>query len=361
MVTGIAIGAYDRLKKHLGLEPGETKVFDRAAQVAVVDEHILDLFQIDTRGVMPGLPENHPVVEDPEQDGFLDEWGLLRRMPAGADTYFIANAPLAGEISIRDIVNYPWPDPADPGRIRGLKSRISEIRNQGDWAILLSLPGNFIAMSTFLRGFEDWYVDTALNPELVGTLMDQILEIQMEMCRIILKEAGGEVEIVVNLDDLATQDRLLVSRPVFQRLLEPRLKRFYEFVKANTPAKVLHHSCGAVGGLLGNLVEMGVDAVNPLQVSAKGMDDVSGLKEKFGSRLTFWGGIDTQHVLPFGSEREVKNTVEIMINTLCKNGGYVLSSVHNIQNDVKPANVVAMFETALQHPLVNISSHSAPS
>lgn len=356
VVTGIARGAYNKLKKRLGLELGETRLFDRAAQVAVVDDEILDLFRIDTRGVVPGSPENRPPVELKDEDGFIDEWGMLRKMPPEADSYFVCNAPLAGEITTHDILNYNWPDPADPGRTRGLKEKISALRNLGDWAILLPIPGNFIAMSTFLRGFEDWYVDTALNPELLGVLMDQILEIQMEMCSNILREAGREVDVVVNLDDLATQDRLLVSRPVFQRLLEPRMRKFYEFVRNNTPVKVLHHSCGAVGSLLGSLIEMGVDAVNPVQVSAKGMDDVTGLKSKYGSRLSFWGGIDTQHVLPFGSEREVQNTVEIMINSICINGGYVLSSVHNIQNDVEPANIITMFETALNHPLANISA-----
>jgi uroporphyrinogen decarboxylase len=352
VVTGISRGAYDKLKQQLGLDLGETKLFDRISQVAVIDEPVLELFQIDTRGVVPGLPENPPQVELEDENGFTDEWGLLRKMPPGADSYFVCNAPLSGELTGNDICQFNWPDPSDRGRTKELKAKIQEIRNKGDWAVLLTLPGNFITMSMLLRGFEDWYVDTALNPELIGTLMDQILEIQMEMCANILKEIGDSVDIVVNLDDLATQDRLLVSLPVYRRLLEPRLKRFYEFVKRNTKAKIMHHSDGTVEPILNSLIDMGIDAVNPLQVSAKGMNDVAALKSKYGSRLTFWGGIDTQHVLPFGSVSDVKNAVMEMNKTLNINGGYVMTSVHNIQNDVQPTNVIAMFEAALGHPLV---------
>ena len=354
IVTGIACNAYSGLKNYLGFDLGETKPFDRIAQVAQIDDVVLDLFQIDTRGVIPGLPENYPPKELPEENGFFDEWGLLRKMPPGADSYFLANAPLSGELSLEAICQHPWPDPSDPGRTRNLVKKVKEFRQKGDWAILLSLPANFIATSMMLRGFEDWFIDSALNPDLIGALMDQVLEIQMEMCTNLLREVGGLVDIVVNLDDLATQDRLLVSLPTYRRLLEPRLVRFYDFLRSKTGAKILHHTDGAVEPLLSSLIEMGIDAVNPLQVSAKGMDDVAGLKRKYGPRLSFWGGIDTQHILPHGSTSDVKRVVQAMVRELNVDGGYVLTSVHNVQNDVPPQNIVAMFESALGQRLVDL-------
>jgi uroporphyrinogen decarboxylase len=350
IVTGVSCKAYGALRNYLGLEPAEIKIFDRIAQVAVIEDPILDLFQIDTRGVIPGQPENVPAIEI--EDGFIDEWGLARKLPAGADSYFICNAPMAGELTLDAILHYPWPNPSDPGRVHGLVNRIKDLRTRGDWAILLSLPGNFIATSSMLRGFEDWFIDSALNPELLAALMDQVLDIQMEMCATILKEAGDLVDIVVNLDDLATQDRMLVSMPVYRRLLEPRLHKFYEFVRKNTRAKILHHTDGAVEPLMNSLIELGVDAVNPLQVSAKGMGDVASLKNKYGSRLSFWGGIDTQHLLPFGLPADVKTAVREIKQSLNVSGGYVLTSVHNIQNDVPPQNIVAMFEAALDVELI---------
>ena len=346
IVTGISCKAYTALRKYLGLEPAELKVFDRISQVAEIEEPILELFQIDTRGIIPGQPENSPAIEI--EGGFIDEWGLTRKMPDGADNYYVTNAPLAGELTLNDIRKYPWPDPSDPGRFRGLSEKIKGLRKKGDWAIVLTLPGNFIAISTMLRGFEDWFIDSALNPELLGALMDRVIEIQQEMCSQLLKETGDLIDVVVNLDDLATQDRLLVSKPVYRRLLEPRMQKFYAYVRKNTPAKILHHTDGAIEPLLGSLIEMGVDAVNPVQVSASGMGDVSALKTKYGSRLTFWGGIDTQHILPFGSPADVKAAVRTMKQILNVDGGYVLASVHNIQNDVSPQNIVAMFEAALE-------------
>ncbi len=351
IVTGIALGAYARLKDYLKLDSGEVKEFDRTAQVALVDDEILDLFEIDTRGVLPGLPENRPQVELPAENGYIDEWGLLRKMPPGADSYFVANAPLAGELSLYAIAQYPWPDPGDPGRTRNLARQVNDLRQKGAWAILLSLPGNFIATSMLLRGFEDWYIDSALNPDLLGALIDQILEIQMEMCANILAKVGGLVDVVVNLDDLATQDRLLVSIPSYRRLLEPRLAQFYDFVRSKTSARILHHTDGAVEPLLDSLIEMGITAINPLQVSAEGMGDVEALKRKYGSRLAFWGGIDTQHLLPHGTPAGVRQAVEKMVGTLNVDGGYVLSAVHNLQNDVPAQNIVAMFSSALGHPL----------
>ncbi len=351
IVTGISLGAYARLKDYLKLDLGETKVFDRTAQVALVDDVILDLFEIDTRGVLPGLPENRPQVELPSENGFIDEWGLLRKMPPGADSYFVANAPLAGELSLYNIAQYPWPDPGDPGRTRNLTRQVYELKQKGAWAILLSLPGNFIATSMLLRGFEDWYIDSALNPDLLGALMDQILEIQMEMCANILAKVGGLVDIVVNLDDLASQDRLLVSLPSYSRLLEPRLAQFYDFLRSKTSARILHHTDGAAEPLFNSLIEMGITAINPLQVSAQGMGDIETLKRKYGARLAFWGGIDTQHLLPHGNPSEVQQAVQDMIRILNVDGGYVLASVHNIQNDVPPQNIVAMFSSALGRPL----------
>ena len=351
VVTGMACKAYDRLKEHLGLDFGETQVFERAAQVAVIDEAVLDLFQIDTRGVIPALPENAPNIDLPEEFGYIDEWGLKRKMPPGSDTYFVYNAPLAGELSLDDVQRYPWPDPADPGRTRGLGAKIQALRARGDYAILLSLPANFIGTSMLLRGIEDWFVDTALNPELAGAMMDQILDIQMEMCANILDAAGQDVDVVVNLDDLATQDRVLVSMPAYHKLLEPRLVRLYEFLRSRTNARLLHHTDGAVEPLLNSLIDMGIDAVNPLQVSAKGMSDVAALKSKYGPRLAFWGGIDTQHILPFGSVTDVRNAVNTMNKTLNVAGGYVMTSVHNIQNDVAPQNILSLFETALGQKL----------
>ena len=132
VVTGIALKTYERLKVRLGLDLGETQVYDRRNQLAVVDDAVLDIFDIDTRSLQAGAPENRPIIESTDQEGFTDEWGSLNVKPPDVDTYFIANAPLSGEISLHDIINYPWPDPDDPGRTRNLRARALALRAKDD-------------------------------------------------------------------------------------------------------------------------------------------------------------------------------------------------------------------------------------
>jgi uroporphyrinogen decarboxylase len=347
IVTGISLTAYSRLKTYLGLDATEVKIFDRVAQIAVVDEIVLDAFGVDTRSVVVGLAENRPPVDDPDRDAFRDEWGLMRVYSTQTHSYFVENSPLGGEISLHDILTYDWPDPADPGRVGGLDAQIDQLREAGDHAFVMTIPANFILTSMLLRGFEQWYMDTVLDPDLVAGLMDQVLEVQMAMTEIILGHVGTQIDVVFNLDDLAIQDRLMVSMPTYRKLLEPRLGRLYEFVRSKTSAKIVHHTDGAVGPLLASLADMGVDAVNPVQISARGMEDTTTLKHEHGDRLAFWGAIDTQQVLPSGTPEDVRQEVERRIAHLSPGGGYVLASVHNIQGDVPPENVVAMFQAAL--------------
>lgn len=347
VVTGIAVGAYDRLKHRLGLDLGPTRLFSKTSQIATIDPAVRELLGIDTWGFLPGLPENRPNAESEDDRELTDEWGVLWRMPPSSHTYCVANEPMGESFTAHDIRSYPWPNPDDPGRTRGLRQRILDVRSQGDWAIVLSLPTNFILTTQNLRGFSNWMIDTVLHKKRIGMLMDQVLEIQMAICQNLLDEVGDIVDVVVNLDDLALQDRLMISPKSYRQLLEPRLQRLYEFIRGATRAKILHHTDGAITPILESLIAMGVDAVNPLQISAKGMDDIEGLKAEFGDRLAFWGGIDTQHLLPFGTPEEVRAEVERVAGVLNAGGGYVLNSVHNIQSEVPTGNIIAMFEAAL--------------
>lgn len=356
IVTGISLGAYRRLREALGFPEEPVTEFDHGAQLAAVSESVLRRLEIDTRGIVPGHADNFQDIVTEDGLAYTDEWGVQRSMPPGAESYFVCNAPLGGEINLNDLAAYPWPDPADPGRRRDLPGKIDAIRRAGDYAVILSLPANFILTSQLLRGFEEWNMDTRLNPDLAGALMDRVLEIQMEMCRLILGEVGNDVDIVINYDDLAMQDRLMVSPAAYRSLLEPRLRRLYEFIRKNTSAKILHHSDGAVKPLLPSLMDMGVDAINPVQVSAKGMDDLAGLKSAGGGQLTFWGGIDTQQLLPNGSPDEIRREVRRTIEILGREGGYVLASVHNLLNNVPAENIIAMYETALGRSILRTAS-----
>jgi uroporphyrinogen decarboxylase len=346
IVTGISIQAYDRLKDALNFHLGKTQVYDHEAQLAVVDEQVLQRLKIDTRGVKLGMSKQRSTIEA-DKHGIWDEWGFWRKRSPDTGTYFIVKGPLEGDITTNDILKHPTPDPYDPARISGLRAKILDMRAKGDCAIMLSLPANFILTSMELRGFEDWYIDSSANQHLLGFLMDHVLEIQMAMCDNILTEVGNIIDIAVNFDDLAMQDRLMVSPRIYSSLLEPRLIKLYQRIKSKTAAKILHHSDGAIKPILASLIDIGVDAINPLQVSAKGMDDLEGLKKEFGNDLSFWGGIDTQHLLPNATPEEIRSSVLRTINILNKDGGYVLCPVHNVQKDVPPQNVLAMYDTVI--------------
>ena len=350
-VTGITTTAYERVRSRLGLPNQETKIYDRISQLAIVEPDAMDLLGIDIRGIKAGAADDRPDIEWTEGDGFTNEWGLLWTRSDTANLYFVANAPLSGEISKADILHYPWPDPDDKGRRRGLQEKVREIRAQGDYAILLPLQTGFVQMSQLLRGFREWYSDIALHPDLICFLMDQIMEIEMAIAGNLLNEVGDLIDVLMHFDDLAIQDRTIVSPAMYRKLIEPRLRIFYEFLHSRTKAKLIHHSDGAIAPFIESLIDIGIDGLNPVQISAKGMEDIRTLKEKYGSRITFWGGVDTQSILPFGTQEEVREHVQWLVDELNQDGGFVLCSCHNILQDVPGENIITVYETALNHPI----------
>jgi len=137
-----------------------------------------------------------------------------------------------------------------------------------------------------------------------------------------------------------------MSMPALRKLIKPRLDHVFSFLRSRCNAKIWFHTDGAVVPIIPDLIDLGIDILNPIQVTAKGMDDTRRLKEEFGDDLTFWGGIDTQRLLPFGTPDTVRADVRRRILDLAEGGGYVLGSVHNIQGDVSPENITAMFDEA---------------
>jgi uroporphyrinogen decarboxylase len=202
--------------------------------------------------------------------------------------------------------------------------------------------------SQYLRGFEDWFMDLAADEKLATALFDAILDINMGICEELLKEVGDDIDVINTSDDLGLQDRLMFSQATYRNLIKPRHKKYFELIHKMSPAKVFFHTCGAVESLVGELIDVGVDILNPVQVSAKGMDPAV-LKKKYGKDISFWGAIDTQHLLPHGSPEDVKKEVERMIDVLGADGGYVLCGVHNLQPDVPVENILAMYQHAREY------------
>ena len=342
----IHIEAYQGLKAHFGIEAEDT-FLNTWLQSVVVHEPILQALDIDFRCVAYGPSDSKPEIEVGE-DGLQDEWGVLRRKPPGSFYYDLVKPPLAGPITIHDIVNYPWPDPCDPGHTRGLRDRALAYRQNTDYAIVLRLPSVFVHTTQFLRGFEDWFLDVGGDRRLAGALFDATVERTSALAEEILKAAGDLADVVVTSDDLGYQRSPLISPELYRSLFKPRHKKYFETVKKHTGAFLHFHCCGSIHALLDDLIDIGVDAIHPVQVAANGMD--SGiLGPRFGDRLSFWGAVDTQRVLPNGTPEEVRTEVRRRVEDLAPGGGYILGAVHNIQPGVPVENIIAMYEAGEEY------------
>jgi len=178
--------------------------------------------------------------------------------------------------------------------------------------------------------------------------LDRRLQIIMAITGRALEEAGEYIDVVTTADDLGMMDRTLLSPAMYRAIVKPRQKRLFDFIKNRTAAKLFYHCDGAIYPLLPDLIEVGVEVLNPVQVSAAGMGDTKKLKSEFGDKLSFWGAIDNLRVLPFGSPQDVREEVTRRIQDLAPGGGYVVSSIQNIQPEVPAENVVAMFDAAYE-------------
>lgn len=347
--SGIVMPAYERLVKCLGLD-GETRPLGRTGTsrvlgVASPDEQVLARLGIDVRGVFLGAPDNWRDIELPD-NAYQDEWGVVWRRPPSSLYYDPIRFPLAGALTPHEVARYPWPDVAnDPGFTRGLRERALWLREHTDYGIVLHLQDICVHYSQWLRGYENWYMDFYLNPDVLCTIMDAVLERRMAVAAQAVEAVGDLVDVVSCSDDVADQRGPIVSPATYRQFIKPRHRQFFDLIHAKTDAKVLFHTDGAILELLPDFIEIGIDFVNPVDVNAAGMDTAH-LKREFGNQIGFWGGIDNKRALPAGTQADVRAEVARRIRDLAPGGGYVLAAVHNIQVDVPPENVVAMFDTA---------------
>ena len=342
--SSIHRSAYARLKDRLRIgTDGTPPIISRMMQDVAVEEPVLAELDIDTRGVFQGAPKNYGVIDE-EKGTWTDEWGVSWTMPKGGHYYEPTVSPLAGEITVGDISRYPWPDPDDPGIIVGLREQVDKLRKAGDYALVLNLPSMFVHQSQYMRGFADWYLDLAAQPDITDALFDAVLEVRLGIAKRILETVGKDVDIVMTADDMGTQKALQFSPDHYRRFFKPRNAKFFDLIRRYTDAPILLHSCGSVYEIIGDLIDIGLQILNPVQTHAANMDPVL-LKKEFGKHLAFWGGVDIQHVLPFGTVEEVKDEMKRLFETLGEGGGWVVGPCHNIQPEVPPDNIIAMYKT----------------
>ena len=344
--SSIVVEGYDRLKAQFGVS-APTQIMQRMTRAATVDEAVLQALGIDTRAIVIGSPRRSVAAELGPRE-YRDKWGVERVHPEGGYYYDQRRAPLEGSITVADVRRHTWPDPEDPGLLEGMAARLAWIRTHTEAAAILTLPAPFVHLSQFIRGFQDWYTDFILGTDVLEALFDAVLDITIRIAERELEAFGRDVDVVRCGDDLGGQNGLQVGREHYLRYIKPRHAKFFRRVRELTPAKLMFHSCGSIVDILPDLIETGVQIINPVQVTARGMDPAF-LKREFGRDLVFWGGTDSQKTLPFGTTEEVRAMVARLIDTFGPGGGFVFSSCHNIQPDVPLENVLAMFAQAREH------------
>jgi len=364
-LTGIA---YNRLRAHLGMPPGKTQVFDTYQQVVKVEDDLRQRLEVDTAGLLieprrwrPGaLPDGSPcelpAKWDPQEDvdgGLIvrDEAGhVIARMPAGGFYFEPVYAPLAGAREPAELAdhaaaieNFDWPAYADE-TLDDIAARARRLHDETDYAIVANLGFHLLAAGQMLRGYEQFMVDLLADKAMAHAVLRRLTDAYKRRADGYLARVGECVQVVLVNDDLGTQNGPMLSPASYREMIWPYQKELFSFIKSKTDAAILFHSCGAVSEFIPLLIEAGIDALNPVQVSASGMDTAE-LKRLFGDRLTFWGGgCDTQQVLRRGTPRQIEDEVKRRVADLAGGGRFVFTQVHNIQPDVPPENVMAMLE-----------------
>jgi uroporphyrinogen decarboxylase len=328
--TTIEVEAYNRVKDVLGFR-SETKTFVR--DHVEVDEWILQRFNVDTRYLRIKAPRSYKFVLESD-NSYLDIWGVRYKKPPTSLYWDMVDYPM--KESTRDVLEkYKWPDPYDPGITEGLRETAKRLYETTEYALVLDVFGYGVFDQAWaLRGMQNFFMDLAMNQQFAEALLQRVADY---------------VQVVMVSDDLGTQNGLMISPEIYRKLIKPAEKRVWEFIKTKTNAFLFLHSCGSIRKLIPDLIELGVDILNPVQFSAKDMIPKE-LKREFGKDLTFWGGgCDTQKVLPFGTTEEVEEEVKKRISEFAPGGGFVFNPVHTIQPKVPAENIIRMFDTAKKY------------
>jgi uroporphyrinogen decarboxylase len=338
--------AYEDLVREMGIEVGDCAFIMENFQIVRMDERVLEKLGIDTRGIL-AKPGRNIVKRVIDQRTYVSEWNITHHMPEGGLYFDIVENPLR-EASVEDLAHFEWPDPLDGTRVEGLRAEAVKRHTEA----LYALVGDMVDTGIFepcwyLRGFEQFLMDLVINKEFAHALLESMLQIQLKRYERFLREVGEFLDVVFVGDDLATSESTILSVDLYREMIRPYQKRYFEGLKRLTGAQIMYHSCGNISPFLGDLIELGVTILNPVQVNAHGMDPVN-LKKQYGDTLTFWGGIDTSSVLPRGSAKDVESEVQRRIAELGPTG-YVLCPVHDVQPDVPGRNILAMVAAARKH------------
>jgi len=378
--SGISAIAYARLREELGLPPKPLYVYDIIQEIAIVDEDVLNLFGVDTVELgrafalddkdwvdwrLPnGLPCKIPAWNQPQREAgrwvLRSQSGqLLAHMPDGAlyfeQTYWpfaqgdrpqeAENpAEVMGESMWTAITSPPGPLAEGPDGDQKLAEGAKKLRQSTNRAIVASFGGNMLELGQFLYRNDNFFLILASEPKRAHAFLEKAMNMYLRKLERYLRAVGPYIDVILFNDDLGMQTGPQISRRMYRELFKPYNQTMWKRAKQLAPVKVLLHCCGGVRELLPDLIEDGLDAINPVQISSKGMD-AAGLKADFGKDITFWGGgCDTSYILPCGTLEQVRQHVRKQVSIFNPGGGFVFQQVHNIQVDVPAQNIIAMLQ-----------------
>ena len=350
--TGIANVAYKNLLTWTGMPAEPTEWADVIQQIVIPSEKILDRFGVDTRGLMTLTSHNwnvHDKLTDAGENWeYFDEWNFTHHFPKKDGNWFsLVKYPMEDieNPSVTDIKEFNWPHAADKQRIAGLKEKALKFRDQGKAVIIKGLCAGVFEMHQRIRGMANSLMEPFVYPEFSDKLAGKIADLKIEFWEMALDELADVVDIIAEGDDYGTQESQLIGPEHFREFYKPHVKRIIDAIKHKAPdSGIMFHSCGNVRPVIPDFIEMGIDILNPVHITAAGMEPVQ-LKKDFGKDIVFWGGgVDTQGVLPSGSPDQVADNVKRNMDALSPGGGYVFTTVHNIQSDVPPENIMAMWK-----------------
>jgi uroporphyrinogen decarboxylase len=356
--TGIHRKAYESLLNHLGLN--ETiSILDPVQQIVVPSETILKRFHADVRYVTAHGPHDFQAnIEINDRGGkkwhdLCDEFGVVWSMPDEQMLYMdISHHPLA-HANLKGIESYPFPNGGDPSRFTGVREKALQLRTNTPYALSSGICGVSYEICWYMRGMEQWFMDMKEDQRLCEALIDRTSQYWVDWMHRFLGEVGDVLDVIMIGDDLTGQDGPLFSPQFYRDVVRPRQQRIIDVIKRKSDCKIWYHTCGDCSVYIPDLIEMGVDILNPVQINTAGMQPAE-LKKKYGKDLVFWGGgIDSQRVLPFASPDEVRKAVKNNVTILKHGGGYVFNNVHNIQPGVPPENIIALFEAAYEFGFYN--------
>lgn len=341
IVDGLSRYAKSNYEEHVGRR-SELLVTSRGMQTAAMPEWFFKQIGSEFRPVRMIEAFSDKTVYH-EDGSFTDGFGIFWKK---SELYFDqTRGPLydIDELTMDDIKNLPWIDTRDKSKVKGMREEALRLKKAGYVVVADMMSFGTFEHALWLRGFEDFLVEFYDDPVMAEALLERTTQGGIELFDLMLSEIGDVIDIVCHGDDLGMQDRSLVSPEIYNMYIKKYHKKLFDFIKTKTKAKVFFHSCGSVHSLIPGLIEAGVDILNPVQTTSRNMGPET-LKRDFGNDICFWGGIDTQKTLEFGTKQEIRKDIKRLIDVLGRDGGYVLAPSHNIQGSVPVSNFEYMLE-----------------